>query len=193
MIVKLITSLSRPKFKYAAVIWLPHKKRYKKDWENTEHLQKWFQAWVIYYMRKEFQDWNSKLLRKEEKGIQGHEKKLKRTICKRDKKYSCPYSSLETWNKLDAEVINARNIHDFKGKLDNSRFRDGTVRALLFSCMLSPPHTHTHTHTQDGYLMGKKKKLWKGNCLMEKKSFSQGSICWHLECTESDNGRVYNN
>ena len=57
-----------------------------------------------------------------------HEKKLKRTTCKRDmKKYSFPYRSIKAWNKLDAEVINARNIHDFKSKLDNSRFCDRTV------------------------------------------------------------------
>ena len=60
----------------------------------------------------------------------GHEKKLKRTTCKRDiKKYSFPYRRIEAWNKLDAEVINARNISNFKSKLDNSRFRDGTVQA----------------------------------------------------------------
>ena len=59
----------------------------------------------------------------------GHEKKLKRTSCKRDiKKYSFPYRSIEAWNKLDAEVINARNIHDFKSKVDN-RFRNRTVQA----------------------------------------------------------------
>ena len=38
-------------------------------------------------------------------------------------------SHIEARNKLDAEIINARNIHDFKNKLDNSRFGDGVVRA----------------------------------------------------------------
>ena len=47
----------------------------------------------------------------------------------RQKKYSFPYRNIEAWNKLDAEVINARNIHDFKSKLDNSRFGDEIVRA----------------------------------------------------------------
>ena len=37
----------------------------------------------------------------------GHEKKLKKTTCKRDmKKYSFPYRSIEAWNKLDAKIIN---------------------------------------------------------------------------------------
>ena len=58
----------------------------------------------------------------------GHEK-LKITTCKRDKKYSFLKRSIAAWNKLDAAVINARNIHDFKRKLDNSRFGDGTIRA----------------------------------------------------------------
>ena len=59
----------------------------------------------------------------------GHDKKLKRATYMRQKRYSFPYRSIEAWNKLDTEVINARNIHEFKSKLDNSRFGDGTVRA----------------------------------------------------------------
>ena len=31
--------------------------------------------------------------------------------------------------QLDAEVIDATNIHDFKSKLDNSKFGDETVGA----------------------------------------------------------------
>ena len=66
----------------------------------------------------------------DDKTTRGHKKKLKRKTCKIDiKKYSFPYRSIVAWNKLDAEVINARNIHEFKSKLDNSRFGDGTVRA----------------------------------------------------------------
>ena len=52
------------------------------------------------------------------------------------KKHAFPYRCIEIWNKLDAEVINARNIYGFKSKLDNSRFGDETVRAKLCSCML---------------------------------------------------------
>ena len=64
------------------------------------------------------------------RNTRGHKKKLKRTTCKRDiRKYSFPYRSIEAWNKLDAEVINARNIHNFKSKLDSIIFGDGTVRA----------------------------------------------------------------
>ena len=62
-----------------------------------------------------------------DRNTRGHEKKLKRTICMRQKNYSFPYRIIEAWNKLDAELINARIIHDFKSELDNSIFGDGTV------------------------------------------------------------------
>ena len=44
-------------------------------------------------------------------------------------KNTASHISIEAWNKLVAEVINARNFHYFKSKLDNSRFGDRTVRA----------------------------------------------------------------
>ena len=47
----------------------------------------------------------------------------------RHKNYSFPYRSLEVLNKIGTEVVNAINIHDFRSKLDNSRFEYGTVRA----------------------------------------------------------------
>ena len=72
----------------------------------------------------------------DDRTTRGHEKKLKRTTCKRRKKYSFPYIIIEAWNKLDAEAINARNIGDFKSKLNNSRFGDGTVPVKLVSCIL---------------------------------------------------------
>ena len=48
------------------------------------------------------------------------------------KKYSFPFRSIAAWNKLDGEVINARNIHDFKSKLENRRFDEYSS----FFCML---------------------------------------------------------
>jgi len=41
--------------------------------------------------------------------------------------YSFPYRRIEIWNNLDAEVVHARNINEFKAKLDNKRYGDGTV------------------------------------------------------------------
>ena len=66
--------------------------------------------------------WNERVSR-------GHGRKLKMATCRRDvKKYSFPHRSVEAWNSLDIEVVNARNIHDFKKKLDISRYGDGTAR-----------------------------------------------------------------
>jgi len=65
-----------------------------------------------------------------QRDTRGHGKKLIRTTCRRDsKKYSFSYRSMEIWNNLDAEVVHARNIQEFKAKLDNKRYGDGTVRA----------------------------------------------------------------
>ncbi|XP_063866945.1 uncharacterized protein LOC135104013 [Scylla paramamosain] len=57
----------------------------------------------------------------------GHEKKLKKATCRRDiKKSSFPQRIVETWNSLEKGVVHARFIQDFKAKLDDSRYRDGT-------------------------------------------------------------------
>ena len=44
-------------------------------------------------------------------------RKWKGLHARETKKYSFPYRSIEACNKVDAEVINGRNIHDFKSKL----------------------------------------------------------------------------
>ena len=51
--------------------------------------------------------------------------------CRRDiKKYSFPYRTVDVWNALDREVVEAATIHNFKMKLDNFwEERDGTPRA----------------------------------------------------------------
>jgi len=66
----------------------------------------------------------------DQRDTRGYGKKLKRTTCRRDtKKYSFPYRSIEILNNLDAEVVHGRNINEFKAKLDNKRYGDGTVQA----------------------------------------------------------------
>ena len=59
--------------------------------------------------------------------IQEDTKASRKVLHAKEKKYSFPYRSKEARSKLDAEVIDPRNVHDFKIKLDNSRFKDGTV------------------------------------------------------------------
>lgn len=60
----------------------------------------------------------------------GH-KKCKRTwnkqmkdTCRRDiKRTASPKRRAETWNGLDRDVVHAKTIHEFKPKLDNSKYR----------------------------------------------------------------------
>jgi len=60
----------------------------------------------------------------------GHEYKLKKTRCLNTvKKFSSPSRSIDAWSGRDTEVVQARNIHDFKTKLDKSRYGDRTIRA----------------------------------------------------------------
>ncbi|MPC83993.1 hypothetical protein E2C01_078717 [Portunus trituberculatus] len=56
--------------------------------------------------------------------------KKKKNECRRDiKKYSFPNRSIEIWSNLDETVVQARNIHDFKAKLDDCRYGDRTAQA----------------------------------------------------------------
>ena len=67
---------------------------------------------------------------RDSRDTRGHDMKLKKTTCRRDiKKYSFPNRSIEIWNKLNETVVNARNIHEFKAKLDAYRYGDRTARA----------------------------------------------------------------
>ena len=60
----------------------------------------------------------------------GHSKKLKKRACRRNfKKYSFPHRSITVWNELDGEIVCAKTIHEFKTKLDERIYRDGTARA----------------------------------------------------------------
>ncbi len=57
----------------------------------------------------------------------GHGKKLRVDGCRRDiKKFSFPQRSTEVWNTLDTEIVAVKSISEFKAKLDNSRYGDGT-------------------------------------------------------------------
>ena len=73
---------------------------------------------------------NEDLFMWDPRDTRGHSKKLKKTACRRDvKKYSFPNRSIEIWNNLDETVVQARNIHEFKVKLDACRYGDRTARA----------------------------------------------------------------
>ena len=59
----------------------------------------------------------------------GHGKRLKKTRCLQDvKKYSFPHRSIDAWNGLDSETVEAGCMHDFQAKSDRERYGDGTPR-----------------------------------------------------------------
>ena len=61
--------------------------------------------------------------------LRGHRKKLKKGICRRDiKKYSFPYRSVEIWNGLSKEIVEAGSVHQMKEKLDKRSLGDRTNR-----------------------------------------------------------------
>ena len=51
----------------------------------------------------------------------GHPYKMRMKRCRSDKMlYSFPNRTVVSWNKLEEEVVTAKNVHRFKGKLDNT-------------------------------------------------------------------------
>ena len=159
MMKKLIVSMIRPKLEYAAVVWSPHKKKdirkieriqraatkmvptlrdlpYEERLErlNLQTLEKRRERGdliAIYRASKELEKVDrSDLFLWDVRNTRGHGKKLKMDGCRRDiKKFSFPQRSIEVWNKLDTEIVQAKSISEFKAKLDKSRYGDGTVRA----------------------------------------------------------------
>ena len=86
----------------------------------------------------------------------GHNKKLKKMEYLRDiKKYSFPYRCIDIWNGLGKETVQAKNIHEFKAKVDSTRY--GTEPHKLSSPTVYHnevyiqlgKYTHTHAHTQE--------------------------------------------
>lgn len=159
MLIKLIKSIIRPQLEYAAVVWTPHKKKHIRKLERIqraatkmvpslsglsyeerlrslglptlEDRRKRGDLITVYkHMRgierldrEDWFVWNDDEHR-------GHGRKLKKTRCRKDiKKFSFPYRCVDEWNKLDMVVIEARNVHEFKGKLDKCRYGDRSVRA----------------------------------------------------------------
>ena len=58
----------------------------------------------------------------------GHMRKFSKSSLRRDiKKKRAFHTGVETWNKLDKEVIRAETLHAFKTKLDRHGYGEGTV------------------------------------------------------------------
>ena len=65
----------------------------------------------------------------DKRNTRGHKRKLKDNYRRNLKKNSFPHRVVDVWNNLDKTTVCAKTIHEFKTKLDNVRYRDGTPRA----------------------------------------------------------------
>ena len=55
---------------------------------------------------------------------------MRKTVCLKDvQKHGFPYRGTDAWNSLKEEVVEAKSIHTFKSRLDNSKYGDGTKQA----------------------------------------------------------------
>ncbi len=65
---------------------------------------------------------------RETRHLRGHSKKLRRGRCLNNtKKHSFPHRSVDIWNGLKKEVIEAKDVGQLKEKLDKYRYGDGTT------------------------------------------------------------------
>ena len=149
----------RPRLEYAAVVWspstkrdirkleriqraatklpptltnLPYEERLKKlNLPSLEERRERGDLITLYRILSGLEKLDRNDLVVRDSGVtRGHGKKLKKAACRRDiKKNSFPQRSVEIWNALEEDVVNAKSIHGFKERLDRSRYRDGTARA----------------------------------------------------------------
>ena len=69
-------------------------------------------------------------VREQREGLRGHCKRLRKETCLRDKKkYSFPHRTIDLWNGLEKEVVEAVSVHKMKERFDKIRNGDGTIRA----------------------------------------------------------------
>ena len=159
MMKKLILAVIRPRLEYAAVVWSPHKVKHirkieriqraatkmvpslrdltyeerlaKLNLPSLEERRERGDLITVYKAMREMEKIDrDDLFVWDTRETRGHGKKLKKTRCLRSiKKHGFPYRCIDTWNGLEKDILNARNIHEFKDKLDNSRYRDRTQRA----------------------------------------------------------------
>ncbi len=158
MIRKIITTMIRPKLKYASVVCSPQKKEIRKleriqriatklipeisnitykdrlremDLPTLEQRRERRDMITLYKFVNKIDkiDKDDQLLPARSQGLRGHGKKLRKGNSLRDmKKYSFSQRSVDMWNKLK-EVVEVRNVHQMEEKLDNYRYGDGTNKA----------------------------------------------------------------
>lgn len=159
MVRKFIVSMIRPRLEYAATVWSPSKKKDIKKLERIQRaatklapslINKSYEERLlelnlttleqrrergdliaIYRVMMGMEELDREdLINWDTRDTRGHGKKIRWDSYRRDfKKNSFPYRAIEVWNGLQKEVVHAKSISEFKVKLDNERYRDGTARA----------------------------------------------------------------
>ena len=158
MVKRILVTLIRPRLEYTAVMWLPSTKNIRKieriqrattrlaptlseltyeerldrlGLSTLEQRRERGDLLAIYRIMKNMEVLDREnLLNWDMRDSRRHGKKLRKDNYRRDfKKNSFPHRTVDIWNGLDREVVCAKTIHDFKIKLDNTRYRDGTLRA----------------------------------------------------------------
>ena len=158
MIKRLIVTIIRPRLEYAAVIWSPSTVKDKRKLERVQRAATKLPSTLANMAyedrlrelelltledRRERGDLiamyrivsgidaldRSDLVVRDLTSVRQHGKKLKLGVCRRDvKKHSFPQRTVRIWNDLEKEVVEAKTIHEFKEKLDKTRYRDSTAR-----------------------------------------------------------------
>ena len=108
---------------------LPYEERLKKlELPTLERRRERGDLISVYRMVNGLEEVDGEIFKLDERNTRGHGKRLKKMNCKKDiKKYSFPHRVVDIWNGLSEDVVNAINIHSFKTKLDETRYRDGTI------------------------------------------------------------------
>ena len=156
MVKKILVTLIRPRLEYAAILWSPSTKKNIRKIEriqrattklaptlseltyeerlsrlglpSLEERRERGDLITIYRImnkmeapdREDLLNWDTRCTR-------GHGRKLKKDICQRNlKRNSFLHRTVDVCNRLDETVVSAKTIHEFKKKLDTTRYSDGT-------------------------------------------------------------------
>ena len=152
---KIIVTLIQPVMEYAAVVWSPHNKKdirklervqraatkmapELRDLNYEERLKEMALTTLesrrergdlinVYKMVHGMDKSGMDLIKLDTRVSRGHGKKLKKESCRRDrKKYSFPHRTVDVWNGLEEDIVNADSVHCFKAGLDKIRYQGGT-------------------------------------------------------------------
>ena len=148
MVKKIITTFIRPTLEYASVVWNPHLQKDITKLERIQRAAtRWIPEFrgLSYEERLKALDLTSLKARRErgalitfykcvtgiieidkedfiqfnKRDTRGHKKKIQvKQGCKDAKSKSFPNKWIETWNKLPKDIVNAKNIHQFKKMYD---------------------------------------------------------------------------